>query len=122
MNTLGQAAAKAALRASAQVRERSAAIAGERDRLSDVLRQQGWVVPRSGGNFVWLPLDSVAEDFVQFCAERGVEVLACPGGGVRVTIAEPAANDTFADVASEFRRANEDRSSAEVLSEPIACE
>ena len=43
----------------------------------------------------WLPLQARSEAFAAACARRGFTVRAFPGEGVRVTIAEPAANDLF---------------------------
>jgi histidinol-phosphate aminotransferase len=67
----------------------------ERDRVVAALRDGGWALPQAEGNFVWLPLQARSEAFAAACARRGFTVRAFPGEGVRVTIAEPAANDLF---------------------------
>lgn len=105
VNTLGQAAALAALRAQGAMRMRCAAVATERDRLRSELMAQGWQVPESHSSFLWLPLGAVAVRFRDFCAEHGVSVWALPGEGVRVTVSEPVANDAFRKAADAFIRA-----------------
>ncbi|MFF1417767.1 aminotransferase class I/II-fold pyridoxal phosphate-dependent enzyme [Streptomyces sp. NPDC058280] len=103
VSNTGQAAAVAALAEDAEIRRRCAETAGERDRLHGILSEQGWHVAPSEANFLWLPLEKSVEDFTQFCADHGVVVCGKPGQGVRVTIAERAANDAFAELAAAFR-------------------
>lgn len=101
-NTIGQAAALAALREGAQMRDRCVAVACERDRMREVLLALGWPVPTSGGNFLYLPLGSDSKAFVDFCAERGVVLWGLPGEAARVTVGEAAANEAFLALAAEF--------------------
>ncbi|MGW7519845.1 aminotransferase class I/II-fold pyridoxal phosphate-dependent enzyme [Streptomyces sp. NPDC054796] len=98
-----QAAAVAALAHSAEIREQCRETAAERERLHRLLTEQGWVSAHSEANFVWLPLEKGVEEFTQHCADRGVVVCGKPGEGVRVTIAERAANDAFATLAADYR-------------------
>jgi histidinol-phosphate aminotransferase len=98
-----QAAAVAALGAHDEIRRRCRATAAERDRLHTVLTGQGWTSADSQANFVWLPLTEGVEELTRFCAGHGVMICGKPGEGVRVTLAEPAANDAFAALAAEFR-------------------
>src|SRR5687768_16243034 len=65
------------------------------------LRGQGWDIPDSQANFVWLPLGEDALDFAATCAPVSVRPFA--GDGVRVSIGEPAVNDRFLEVAAEWR-------------------
>ena len=102
VSTLAQAAAVASLQAEAELLERVAALVGERTRVQDALRAQGWVVTDSQANFVWLRLGERTVEFADACAAAGVVVRPFDGEGVRVTIAEPAASDAFLSVAATF--------------------
>ncbi|MFC0673957.1 histidinol-phosphate transaminase [Brachybacterium hainanense] len=104
---LAQAAALATLEpaAAAQLEERAALIRSERSRVLAVLRAQGWQLPDSQGNFVFLPLGERSAEFAAFADARGLVVRAYGVDGVRITIAEVAANDRSIEVAGEFLRA-----------------
>lgn len=105
VNGVGQAAALAAVEAEDEMRQRCADIIGERDRMRAALLAQGWQVPRSEANFVWLPMDSDAvEPFVDFCAERGALVHGFAGWGVRVSVADSVSNSALIDIADQFRK------------------
>ena len=54
VNALAQAAAIASLAAEAELLERVDAVVKERDRVRDELLGQGWTVPPTEANFVWL--------------------------------------------------------------------
>ncbi len=54
------------------------------------------------GNFVWLPLGERSETFASMCSQQALSVRLFSGVGVRVTIAERAANDRLIALASEF--------------------
>ena len=56
VNALAQAAAVASLAAEAELLDRVDAVVKERDRVRDELLGQGWTVPPTEANFVWLPL------------------------------------------------------------------
>ncbi len=101
---LAQAAAVASLRAEPELLERVDALVAERTRVYDALRAQGWDVPPSEANFVWLRLGERTEEFSAACEEAGVVVRPFAGEGVRVTIGEPAANELFLTAAAAFRR------------------
>jgi histidinol-phosphate aminotransferase len=105
VNALAQAAAVASLGAEAELLERVAALVAERRRVYGELRAQGWAVPATEANFVWLRLGERAEEFAAACEQAGVIVRPFPGEGVRVTVAEPAASDVFLRVARQFRPA-----------------
>ncbi|WP_234365389.1 aminotransferase class I/II-fold pyridoxal phosphate-dependent enzyme [Streptomyces sp. RTd22] len=106
VSAAAQAAAVAALAESAAIRRQCEETARERERLYGVLTEQGWQVTPSQANFLWLPMTSGVERFTQFCADHGVLVCGKPGEGVRVTIAEAAANDAFALLAAKLRDAD----------------
>ncbi len=100
---VAQAAAVASLQAESELLERVEALIAERTRVYDELSAQGWKVPPSQANFVWLRLGQRTTDFAAACEEAGVVVRPFVGEGVRVTIGEPEANDLFLDVARSFR-------------------
>ena len=51
---------------------------------------------------MWLRLGERSEEFAAACARGGVVVRAYGSDGVRVTVAEPAANDAFLGVAARW--------------------
>ena len=102
VSTIAQAAAIAALDCAAELGERVDAIVAERDRVVAALHQQGWILPDTQGNFIWLPLGDRAVEFGTRAEEAGAVVRPFADAGVRVTIGEPAGNDLFLDVAGAF--------------------
>ena len=74
----------------------------ERERVVTELRAAGVEVTDCHGNFVWLPLEEKASEFGRFLEERGVVARPFDGDGVRVTVAEPPANDAFVQAAIAF--------------------
>lgn len=104
VSQIAQEAAIASLRAEDALLERVEALVGERTRVTDALREQGWTVPESQANFVWLRLGDRTTDFARVAEEAGVTVRPFAGEGVRVTVGEVAANDIFLQVAEAFRK------------------
>lgn len=102
VSSVGQDAAIAGLAAHDTITARWAETMRERDRVREALLEQGWQVPPSEANFVWIDTPDDAVALTEFCAENGVLVCGKPGEGVRVTIAETAANDAFLRVAGKF--------------------
>lgn len=100
---VAQAAAVASLGVEAELLERVEAVVAERTQVVDALAAQGWDVPDSQGNFVWLELGEEAVAFAAACEEAGIMVRPFAGAGVRVTVGEPAANDAFLAVAAHAR-------------------
>jgi histidinol-phosphate aminotransferase len=70
----------------------------------DTLRAQGWTVPETQANFVWLRLGERTVDFAEVCDRAGVVVRPFAGEGARITVGETEANDIFLRVAAEFRK------------------
>jgi histidinol-phosphate aminotransferase len=101
VSDVAQAAAVASLAAAEALGERVEAIVAERGRVLAALRDQGWDIPDSQANFVWMPLGDDALDFAAACAPVSVRPFA--GDGVRVTIGDPDANDRFLEVAASWR-------------------
>ncbi|MCC2333679.1 histidinol-phosphate transaminase [Cellulomonas wangsupingiae] len=96
---VAQLAALASLRAESELLTRVDAIVTERTRMLAGLRAQGWDVPDSQANFVWLPLGHRAAGFAERCAHAGVLVRPFAGDGVRVSVGEREATDIFLAVA-----------------------
>ncbi|MGW5819135.1 histidinol-phosphate transaminase [Streptomyces noursei] len=104
VSQLAQEAAVASLRSEAALLERVDALVVERTRVYDALVAQGWTVPASEANFVWLRLGDRTTAFAGACERAGVVVRPFAGEGVRVTIGEEPAMDLFLEAAAEFRK------------------
>ena len=102
VNALAQVAAIASLAAEAELLERVERVVKERDRVRGELIGQGWTVPPTEANFVWLPLGDRAAGFAEHCDAAGVSVRPYLPDGVRVTVADPEANDAFLDAAASY--------------------
>ncbi|MEU5210965.1 histidinol-phosphate transaminase [Streptomyces sp. NPDC020742] len=105
VSQLAQEAAVASLRSESALLERVDALVSERARVVEGLLGQGWTVPESHANFVWLRLGERTTDFAAACERAGVVVRPFPDEGVRVTIGESPAMDLFLQAAEEFRKA-----------------
>ncbi len=103
VNAIAQAAAVASLNAEDELAERVEALVKERERVRGALLEQGWPVPPTEANFVWLRLGEDTMAFARACEEAGVTVRPFAGEGVRVTVGEPEANNIFLRVAAGFR-------------------
>ncbi|MFE6520182.1 histidinol-phosphate transaminase [Streptomyces sp. NPDC057794] len=101
---LAQEAAIASLRAEDELLGRVGSLVCERTRVADGLRAQGWTVPETQANFVWLRLGERTVAFAEACEQAGVVIRPFPGEGVRVTVGEAEANDIFLKVAEGFHK------------------
>ena len=99
---LAQQAAIASLGAFDELKERVDALVAERQRVVAGLGHQGWHIPETQANFVWLPLGADAEAFAAAADKAGLVVRCFTGEGVRATIAETEANDRLLHVARDF--------------------
>ncbi|HEX4256213.1 MAG TPA: pyridoxal phosphate-dependent aminotransferase [Streptosporangiaceae bacterium] len=102
VNSLAQAAAVASLAAEDELLERVEATVKERTRVREALLADGWTVPPSEANFVWLRLGEQTASFAAACTAAGVSVRAFGGEGARVSVGEPEANDLLLSVARAF--------------------
>ena len=102
VSQLAQEAAIASLRAEDALLGRVGSLVGERLRVVEALRGQGWTVPETQANFVWLRLGERTLDFAAHCEQAGVVVRPFVGEGVRVTIGETEANDIFLKATGSF--------------------
>jgi histidinol-phosphate aminotransferase len=102
VSTIAQQAAIASLQVRDELLERVRELVARRTAVLTGLRDQGWDVPDSQANFVWLPLGAATHDFAAACARAGIAVRPFPGEGARCTVAEPEANDRLLEVAARF--------------------
>ena len=105
VSIVAQEAAVASLAAYDELAERVDTLVAERGRVIAGLRAQGWDIPDSEANFVWLELGDRTMEFAAVAERAGLVVRPFAGSGVRCTVAEPASADLLLDVAREFRRA-----------------
>ncbi|MEV6438854.1 histidinol-phosphate transaminase [Streptomyces anulatus] len=103
VSQLAQDAAVASLRAEDELLGRVGSLVAERTRVSAELVRQGWTVPESHANFVWLRLGERTLDFAGACERAGAVVRPFKGEGVRVSIGENEGNDLFLKAAEAFR-------------------
>ena len=104
VNALAQTAALASLAAEAELQERVDLAVKERARVRDELLAQGWAVPPTEANFVWLRLGGDTQDFAGSCALDGVSIRAFGDEGARISVGTEEANDTFLAVAKAYPR------------------
>src|SRR5579859_1657545 len=104
VNRLGQAAAIASLAAEDELMERVEGTVKERTRVRKGLIADGWAVPPSEANFVWLPLGERTADFAAACEAVGIAVRSFAGDGARVSIGDPEANDALLDFARAWKQ------------------
>jgi histidinol-phosphate aminotransferase len=102
VNSVAQAAAVASLNAENELLERVESVVKERDRVSAALRADGWTVPDTEANFVWLRLGDHTTQFAQTCEAAAISVRPFAGEGARISIGTSAANDAFLAIASAF--------------------
>ena len=105
VSTIAQQAAVASLRAHDELLERVQVLVTRRAHVLAALRDQGWEVPDSQANFVWLPLGARTIEFAAACADEGIAVRPFAGEGARCTVAEPEANERLLRVTSRFVQA-----------------
>jgi histidinol-phosphate aminotransferase len=102
VNSLAQTAAIASLNAEPELLERVDLMVKERSRVRESLLADGWKVPPTESNFVWLRLGPDTAEFAARCERHGIAVRPFAGEGARVSIGTPEANDAFLAVAAGF--------------------
>ena len=103
VSDLAQQAAIASIDAFDELKVRVDALVRERERMMTALRSQGWQIPESQANFVWLPLGEDALAFAAAADEAGLTVRPFAGDGCRCSVSETEANDRLLEVAQAFR-------------------
>jgi histidinol-phosphate aminotransferase len=104
VNAVAQAAAIASLQAESELLERVGAVVKERGRVRGELLAQGWDVPPSEANFVWLPLGADTAEFAAACERAGIAVRPFGAEGARISIGDHEANDALLAVARAYPR------------------
>jgi len=102
VSSIAQAAAVASLTAEAELLERVETIVKERDRVRSALLADGWTVPVTEANFVWLRLGPHTTAFAEACEQAGIAVRPFAGEGARISVGTPEANDAFLATARAF--------------------
>jgi histidinol-phosphate aminotransferase len=104
VNALAQAAAIASLEAESELLDRVAEVVKERGRVRDELLAQGWTVPPTEANFVWLALGEDTTDFAAGCDAAGIAVRPFAGDGARISIGDHEANEALLAVTAAYPR------------------
>jgi histidinol-phosphate aminotransferase len=104
VNHLAQTAAIASLAAEDELLERVEIVVGERTRVRDALLADGWTVPPTEANFVWLRLGEDTAPFAAECEAVGVSIRPFGAEGARISIGTPEANEAFLAVAKAYPR------------------
>jgi histidinol-phosphate aminotransferase len=102
VNRLAQAAAIASLAAEAELLERVELTVKERTRVREALLADGWAVPPTEANFVWLRLGEHTPAFAAALEAEGIAVRPFAAEGARVSIGDTESNDAFLAVARTF--------------------
>ena len=102
VSTLAQSAAIAALAAESELLQRVDHVNAERTRVMQALRQQGWDLQPSYANFIWLRTGERTTEIFKSFEDAGLSVRPFPGEGIRITVAEPDANDRVIQVLAQL--------------------
>jgi histidinol-phosphate aminotransferase len=96
-------AAIASLDAEPELLERVAVIVERRTRLVEGLRAQGWDVPDSQANFVWLPAGERTDQVAAAFVENDLVVRPFAGDGIRISVGEEGSIARVLEVAASLR-------------------
>lgn len=97
-------AALASIDAEEELMERVARIAMRRDKLREALLDQGWNVPVSHANFVWLPTGEQTAAANDAFFDAGLTVRAFPPEGIRISVGEADSVEKLLQVAADIVR------------------
>jgi histidinol-phosphate aminotransferase len=103
VSSIAEEAAIESLHREAELFERVDHLVQERDRVWNAFAELGYPIHPSYANFVWLRLGDQALEFTVACEEQGITIRPFAGEGVRISIAESAANDRVIEIAKKFR-------------------
>ncbi|MFN4001359.1 histidinol-phosphate transaminase [Microcella sp.] len=99
-----QRAVLAAMQVEPELLARVRELAARRDAVQAALRAQGWRVPVSQGNFVWLPTGPATAAAGEALAAAGIVARVFPPEGIRVSIGEAESVESLLAVAGEVVR------------------
>lgn len=102
VTSAAERAAIASLDAEAELRERVSVIVERRTRLVGGLRAQGWQVPDSQANFVWLPAGERTVEVAAAFDAADLVVRPFPGDGIRISVGEEESIDRVLAVAKSL--------------------
>jgi histidinol-phosphate aminotransferase len=105
---LAQHAALASLGAQAELDTRVANLVVRRELVEATLADQGWDLPPSQANFVWLPTGAQTAALAVLLEEHGLVARVFPGEGARLTIGEAESLEPLLAVAQIIRRQIDD--------------
>ncbi len=105
VNRMAQAAAIASLAATDELALRTNAVAEERTRVIESLRESGWDVPDSQANFYWLRAsDELRGQLLDALSAADILARGYAGDGVRISLADRATNDRVLAVLAHRER------------------
>ncbi|WP_314215806.1 histidinol-phosphate transaminase [Pseudarthrobacter equi] len=105
VNRMAQAAAIASLAATDELAARTDAVAEERTRVIESLRESGWDVPDSQANFYWLRTsDELRGQLLDALSAADILARGYAGDGVRISLADRATNDRVLAVLAHRER------------------
>lgn len=103
VTSAAQTAAIASLDAEDELRERVTVIVERRTRLVGGLRAQGWDVPDSQSNFIWLPTGEQTDAAAAAFDAADLIVRPFAGDGIRISVGEEQSIEKVMAVASALR-------------------
>ena len=108
VTNLAQSAAIASLDAADELERRVRAVVQERERMTVRLRALGWHLTDSRANFVWIRMtDPERELMLDALADADILARGFAGDGVRITVADAAANDRVVAVLERLATARQ---------------
>lgn len=102
VSSLAEEAAIASIEHSDQVMQRVQHLVAERERVKTALEAQGWWIPDSKANFIWLATGEHTPAFSALAEENALSVRAFGTEGVRVSIGEDEANSRLIRMCEGF--------------------
>jgi histidinol-phosphate aminotransferase len=103
VSVAAQAGALASLEVEDKLMAQVAEVVAMREPLRQGLLEQGWEVPPTQGNFVWLPTGANTDRVSQVFEDHDVLVRAFSGEGIRVTVGTPRDNERVLAAAGAAR-------------------
>lgn len=103
VTSAAETAAIASLDAEVELMQRVAVIAERRTTLVSGLRAQGWAVPDSQANFVWLPTGERTDEIAAAFVAADIIVRPFSGDGIRISVGEESSIGRVLHVASTVR-------------------
>ena len=103
VTSAAETAAIASLDAESELLQRVAVLVERRSTLVDALRAQGWAVPESQSNFVWLPTGERTDEIAEAFRDADVVVRPFSGDGIRISVGEHESIEKVLAVAAAAR-------------------